>query len=115
MSNCATCDYDFINEEEKLDPDKVCFVASPGCMAGETKAECFACGLPACLECSLRIVYYNWGRKRLCHLCIEDYKGEAGEMLVLQHEYRKAGYNEWRWLGREEYKRQEEYKRRRTA
>lgn len=36
------------------------------------KTTCFACGLPACVQCSKIISYYNFGQKRLCNYCIEE-------------------------------------------
>lgn len=39
---------------------------------GQTRAECFACGLPACRKCSVVTDYLRYGRKRLCFGCIRE-------------------------------------------
>ena len=38
------------------------------------KGTCFACGLPVCSNCSVVIKYFDYGRKRICNNCIDDYK-----------------------------------------
>jgi hypothetical protein len=39
----------------------------------DCRITCFACGLPVCGECSLRIHWYRFGRVRVCHNCLEDH------------------------------------------
>lgn len=41
--------------------------------SGKTRAECFACGLPACPACSRVREYYNYGKKRVCFNCMEQH------------------------------------------
>jgi hypothetical protein len=39
-----------------------------------TRATCFACGLPVCVnpKCSGRILWGRYGRQRVCRACKED-------------------------------------------
>jgi hypothetical protein len=60
--------------------DKPCNQVGSGCKAPpaiagyNTRAECFACGLPVCTNpsCSKRIQWYRYGRRRVCVGCIKD-------------------------------------------
>jgi hypothetical protein len=51
--------------------------ASPGVDGSKTRGICFACGLPVCMECSSRIKWYNFGKKRICDNCREDKDRES--------------------------------------
>lgn len=37
------------------------------------RAECFACGQPVCTNCSRVRSYLNYGRKRICASCEEEF------------------------------------------
>jgi len=56
------------------------------------RPQCFSCGEHVCVNCSLRRKYYKYGVKRLCHNCIVDRFGVNGEINVLKHQHRLAGY-----------------------
>lgn len=65
--------------ERRLIPH--CNLKNEGCKI-ETKAECFACGLSICISknCSRRIQYYRYGRRRICKSCeIEHQRYETPE------------------------------------
>lgn len=48
---------------------------------GRAHAKCFRCGGHVCSDffCSRIIKYYNYGRKRLCIDCIEEYIEDSKE------------------------------------
>lgn len=68
------------------------FCEAPPDGGTRTRATCFGCGMPACKACSLRVQYYNYGRKRICHRCLEERLDKHGELLVTKHILRLAGY-----------------------
>jgi len=41
---------------------------------GGTNCECFSCGQPVCKHCSKKIKYFNYGIKRLCDGCLDEYE-----------------------------------------
>lgn len=62
-----------------------CCVVNPGCTAPANatyfeplRTKCFACGMPVCKNCSRRMPWYGWRKKRICDSCREDHedKGE---------------------------------------
>lgn len=63
----------------------VCDVANQGCKAPPglaftfTTAACFACGMGVCTnaQCSRRIQYLRFGRKRICFNCQRELKKVA--------------------------------------
>ena len=56
--------------------EEPCGVAFENCRqgmdSGRTRARCFACGLPACLDCSVRMKYLRYGTQRIGFDCIEQ-------------------------------------------
>lgn len=48
-----------------------CDAAATTRCTGETRAVCFQCGMPACVECSARLTYGRYGRRRICANCVE--------------------------------------------
>lgn len=65
-----------------------CNVADQFCTAranlegANTKAMCFACGLPVCLNCSSIRVYWHYGRVRLCNNCQVDIDGNDNRVMA---------------------------------
>lgn len=53
------------------------------------RAHCFACGEPTCVACSIKLVWFEYGRKRICHNCVEQ---EYGRERVMEHLSALAGY-----------------------
>lgn len=61
---------------------RACNIVDPGCTAppGErvggdfesTRASCFACGLPVCLNCSAIRTWFSYGRRRICRSCWDE-------------------------------------------
>lgn len=37
------------------------------------KARCFACDQPVCVNCSKRVRYFEFGRRRICADCQEEH------------------------------------------
>lgn len=71
----------------------ICCVADQFCIAAANfeppvyvKTQCFACGDFVCTKCSIRADYYQYGKQRLCHNCLIDYK-DSNE-LVIAHLHR---------------------------
>jgi hypothetical protein len=50
---------------------------------GSAKHTCFVCCSHVCKNCSLIVDYYNYGKQRLCHNCLEDY--DENDERVLTH------------------------------
>lgn len=59
-----------------------------GTPAESAHCTCFACGEAVCKSCSMRVKYYTFGYKRLCHNCLASYDGN--EKRVLAHMTRVA-------------------------
>ena len=61
-------------------PHVSCHVVNRGCKAppalawSRTRAKCYACGESVCVgpECSRRVRYYRYGRRRLCAGCVAE-------------------------------------------
>ena len=51
------------------------FCLAPPAGSAWTRAECYACGLPACPNCSVLTDYYAYGRRRVCHRCVREHFG----------------------------------------
>lgn len=58
-----------------------CVVDSIECLAAPSSeenagpvGECFGCGDDVCIACSRRVVWHDYGRKRVCVNCIENEK-----------------------------------------
>lgn len=82
--------------EEAYTPESCTVVDSIACLATPqsgttTRARCFSCGDAACVNCSLRISYYDYGTKRVCHRCIRDRFGEF-DARVYVHLWTLSGY-----------------------
>lgn len=65
----------------RQDERPVCCVVERYCLAPANLQDdcrparicvCFSCGLDVCRECSRRVTYGRYGRKRLCLSCIEE-------------------------------------------
>jgi hypothetical protein len=46
--------------------------------------------MPVCKNCSLKVTYYKYGKKRLCHNCLEDY--DENDKRVMKHTHELAGF-----------------------
>lgn len=58
---------------------RTCDVVETNCQAPpalftSTRGTCYRCGNPVCLNCSKRIVYLRFGRRRICNNCVEEMK-----------------------------------------
>ena len=69
----------------KFEPD-CCSVVNEDCLSPanldprrHVKTQCFRCGLPVCRECSKVVVYFRFGRKRICNICRDDMKRHAAQ------------------------------------
>lgn len=49
---------------------------APPAMTFSTRATCFRCREPVCVNCSRRRAYARYGVRRLCNHCIEDIASE---------------------------------------
>ena len=49
---------------------------APPALPAATRAKCFACGLPVCTnpQCSTRIQWCRYGRRRVCAKCKTDHE-----------------------------------------
>jgi hypothetical protein len=52
-----------------------------GKTSDSAKLTCFADGEPVCGKCSLIVDYYNYGKQRLCHRCVEDLDGNRERVI----------------------------------
>lgn len=84
-SGChEVCDCGGYPEYPEYKDSVACDVVNAGCKAppalafSNTKAECFACGLPVCTACSSRRQYQAYGIKRICAKCQEQYGMKGG-------------------------------------
>jgi len=71
-----------------------CDVVDPGCLAAprmirRTSLACFACGLPACSNCSLQMTWHGYGRQRICHRCLRD-RRQAGDVAAVEAHLRRS-------------------------
>lgn len=49
---------------------------------GSTNCKCFKCGESVCKNCSLVVSYYHYGKKRLCHSCLEEEDGNDAQVIA---------------------------------
>ena len=72
-----------------------CSVVDSFCLApndGVARGICFACGDRVCSNCSLVVSYLAYGRKRICHTCMESLKIPNADKLIHAQAHRLAGY-----------------------
>lgn len=86
--------------DEHFSPSSCAVVEGIYCLApantgraddAKTRARCFSCGEAVCINCSLRIRYYDYGVRRICHNCIRERFGEYDPRIYV-HLWTLAGY-----------------------
>ena len=64
-----------------------CCTVSQNCMrppglGRKVRSTCYACGQASCVDCSVKVEYYKFGRQRICHLCLPDHFKNSEAMIV---------------------------------
>jgi hypothetical protein len=71
-------------------PHRSCDVVAPGCTAppglgrlvAPARHTCYRCGNPVCGNCSRRVVYMTYGRRRICLNCLDELHREKRAMKI---------------------------------
>ena len=53
---------------------RTCDVVMDGDCHIATRCTCFACGMPACRNCSAVVPYLGYGKRRICRNCMEAHE-----------------------------------------
>ena len=80
-----------LDEDGERFPHRSCNVVNQGCTAPPgiassfTKATCFACGMSVCVgpQCSRRIRWHKYGRRRVCHSCESDARRSTADSRTI--------------------------------
>jgi len=64
----------FVHSKEKEAEN--CDISWNNTCMGTTKEECYACGLPACVNCTISIEWFHFGIQRVCKRCVSEHYGK---------------------------------------
>lgn len=72
--------------------DSIHCTAPAGFPESFTRTRCFACGENVCRNCSLVCSYHGYGRRRICHNCMEQHELPNADRRIREHLTALAGY-----------------------